>query len=59
MASAAKDILREHTLFTQNSYPDYARPDDGRTFEKGGYIYDNRDVVPYNAYLSAKYEFLI
>lgn len=47
-------LFREHTLFTQNSYPDYARPDNGRTVEKNGYIFDNTDVVPYNPYLAAK-----
>ena len=46
--------FREHTLFTQNDYPDYARPDNGRTVEKNGYIFDNTDVVPYNPYLAAK-----
>jgi hypothetical protein len=46
--------FREHTLSSENGYPDYARPNNGRTVEKNGHIYDNRDVVPYNAYLSAK-----
>jgi hypothetical protein len=46
--------FREHTLFTVDGYPDYARPDDGRTFEKNNHVYDNRDVVPYNPYLVAK-----
>jgi hypothetical protein len=38
----------------ENSYPVYRRRDDGRTFVKGDFEFDNRWVVPYNAYLSAK-----
>ena len=37
------------------SYPKYARPDNGWSFEKCGFVYDNQDVVPYNPYLSVKY----
>ena len=39
-----------------NSYPVYRRRDNGRTFVKGGFEYDNKWVVPYNPYLSAKYD---
>jgi hypothetical protein len=46
--------FREHTVINQNGYPDYARPDNGRTVQKRGHVYDNRDVVPYNPYLVAK-----
>ena len=46
--------FRENTLWNENSYPDYARPDNGRTVQKLGHVYDNRDVVPYNPYLCAK-----
>jgi hypothetical protein len=46
--------FREHTVMNQNGYPDYARPDNGRTVQKRGHVYDNRDVVPYNPYLVAK-----
>jgi hypothetical protein len=47
--------FRETTHFGDDGYPKYARPDNGRFFEKNGNRYDNRDVVPYNPYLSAKY----
>ena len=47
--------FRETTLFGDDGYPQYARPNNGRYFEKNGHRYDNRDVVPYNPYLSAKY----
>jgi hypothetical protein len=46
--------FREHTVMNQNGYPDYARPNNGRTVQKRGHVYDNRDVVPYNPYLVAK-----
>ena len=46
--------FREHTAMNENGYPDYARPDNGRTMRKSGHVYDNRDVVPYNPYLVAK-----
>jgi hypothetical protein len=45
----------ENTQFGEDGYPRYARPNNGRSFEKNGFAYDNRDVVPYNAYLTAKY----
>jgi len=48
-----KDFL-ETTLFGENGYPRYARPNNGHTIEKNGFTYDNRRVVPYNPYLSAK-----
>jgi len=44
------------TVFGDSGYPEYARPDNGRTFtDRRGYIHDNRDIVPHNPYLSAKY----
>ena len=45
----------ETTMFGDDGYPQYARPNNGCYFEKNGHRYDNRDVVPYNPYLSAKY----
>ena len=44
----------QHTIYGENGYPQYARPDNGHTVTKNGHVYDNRDVVPYNPYLSAK-----
>ena len=48
------DEKPEQTVLTEDGYPQYARPNNGRTVEKNGFIYDNRHVVPYNPYLSAK-----
>ena len=39
------------TDIKDNAYPCYARPNDGRQFEKSGYTYTNRNVAPYNAVL--------
>jgi hypothetical protein len=44
------------TLFGHSGYPEYARPDNGRTFkDRKGHSHDNRDIVPHNPYLIAKY----
>jgi hypothetical protein len=46
----------EETIFGENGYPLYARPDNGRTYTNSkGVVFDNRHVVPYNAYFSAKF----
>lgn len=47
----------EQTALHENGYPEVARPDNGRTFSKPGcdYVFTNRDVVPYNAHVLAKY----
>jgi len=45
----------ETTVMDENGYPAYRRRNDGRKFVKDGFEYDNRWVVPYNPYLSAKY----
>ena len=51
-----KEFL-ENTLFGEDGYPQYARPNNGRVFvNRAGYTYTNRDVVPYNPYLSARYD---
>jgi hypothetical protein len=47
--------FRDHTQFGENGYPDYARPNNGVNVTKQGKTYDNRHVVPYNPFLSAKY----
>ena len=46
--------FNENTVYGENGYPQYARPNNGRTVVKNGHEYDNRDVIPYNAYSSAK-----
>jgi len=45
----------EHTSMDQDGYPLYRRHDDNITVIKNGYQFTNRDVVPYNRYLLAKY----
>ncbi|POS86231.1 hypothetical protein EPUL_003290 [Erysiphe pulchra] len=47
----------ETTVFAENSYPEYARPNDGVTWtnRNGNFAFDNRWVVPYNAFLTKKY----
>jgi len=47
--------FREHTLYGENGYPLYARPNNGRTVEKNNFTYDNRYVVPHSPYLSSKF----
>ncbi|POS81847.1 hypothetical protein EPUL_006717, partial [Erysiphe pulchra] len=45
----------EATILGENSYPEYARPNNGVTWEKNGFVFDNRWVVPYNPFLTKKY----
>ncbi|KAK6010959.1 hypothetical protein OSTOST_23967, partial [Ostertagia ostertagi] len=47
--------FRNTTNVEVDGYPEYRRPNDGRTVESGGSILDNRSVVPYNRYLALKY----
>ena len=50
-----KDFCPETSL-GQDGYPEYARPNDGRTYiNSHSHTCDNRDVIPYNPYLSARY----
>ncbi|GFS32967.1 hypothetical protein Acr_00g0025630 [Actinidia rufa] len=42
----------EGTTMDQDGYPIYRRRNDGRVYTVMGQDVDNRDVVPYNAYLS-------
>ena len=44
------------TSVENDGYPIYRRRDNGRVFQKGVTTFSNRDVVPYNPYLSARYE---
>ena len=54
-----KEFSNTTTLGQNASYPDYRRRDDNRVVEKRGKygktFLDNRSVVPYNPYLSQKY----
>ena len=48
------------THLGEDGYPEYARPDNGRTYTNPrGKIFDNCNVVPYDPYLSAKYDYHI
>ena len=45
----------EKTFAAADGYPHYKRHDDGKSLVKNGISLDNRYVVPYNPYLSKKY----
>ena len=45
----------EETILQENSRPVLKRPNNGRTYEKNGDIYDNRSVAPYNRYLLLRF----
>lgn len=47
--------FRNKTAFAVDGYPHYRRSDNGRTIVKGHHEVDNRWVVPYNPYLTKKY----
>jgi Helitron helicase-like domain at N-terminus len=48
--------FQQETLFGDSGYPEYARPDNGRTFiDRKGNLHDNKDIIPHNPYLCAKY----
>jgi hypothetical protein len=51
----------EVTTFRDDGYPELARPDNGRTYTthrpgQPPHTFTNRDVIPYNPFLSAKYD---
>jgi hypothetical protein len=48
--------FRSTTLLTDDGFALYARPQDGTTHEKNGFVFDNRWVVPHNPWLLLKYE---
>jgi hypothetical protein len=45
----------KQTLFDENGFPLYQRSSNGFTVVKGRHEFTNADVVPYNLYLSAKF----
>ncbi len=47
---------REHTSLSEDGFALYARPNNGVTFDKNGFLADNRWVVPYNPELLLKYD---
>ena len=48
--------FNESTSIDENGFPVYRRRDNGVTVEKGGSVFDNGWVVPYNPYLLLRYE---
>jgi len=48
--------FRETTALATDGYPLYKRSDNGRTITIGRHQVDNRWIVPYNTYLSQKYQ---
>ena len=46
--------FNETTIYGEHGYPQYARPNNGRTVRKGDHDYDNRHVVPYHRRSSIK-----
>jgi len=50
-------VFCSETRYGDDGYPEYARPDNGRTYANPkGQTFDNRNVVPYNPFLSARYD---
>lgn len=47
--------FQQETLMTEDGYPAYKRPHDGRSYEVRGRQTDNSWIVPFNPFLSAKY----
>lgn len=45
----------EETIWNEDGYPTYRRRNDGRRVEVRNRVLDNRFVVPYNPYLSKRY----
>ncbi|XP_028073775.1 uncharacterized protein LOC114276182 [Camellia sinensis] len=45
----------ESTTMDQDGYPIYCRRDSGQVYTVRGHEVDNRDVIPYNAYLSKQF----
>ncbi len=46
---------RDHTSLSEDGFALYARPNDGTSFDKKGFLFDNRWVVPYNPILLLKF----
>jgi hypothetical protein len=53
-----KGYLKPFSSSTQldnHGYPHYYRPNDGRAYDVGGFLIDNRWIVPYSPYFPARY----
>lgn len=46
----------DHTIPVPGSYPNYKRPENGRTVVKNGQVFNNSHVVAYNPYFLMRYE---
>ena len=49
-----KEFQEETQFQTGGGYPIYARPENGRTYEKNVFIFDNRWVVSFNSFVIKK-----
>ena len=49
-------VFSAETVLSENGYPQYRRRNDGRVVRVRGAYLDHRWVVPYNPYLSQKYD---
>ena len=47
--------FQENTLLQDGAYPKYRRRDTGEVWMKNGQEFDNRDVFPYNPYLTRRF----
>jgi len=48
----SKAVSGQTLFYGDDGYPEYARPDNGRTFtDRRNNPHDNRDIVPHNPYL--------
>ena len=47
--------FQPQTIIDGDGFPKYKRPNDGRQFQVGTFWADNRYIVPFDPYLSAKY----
>ena len=48
--------FQAETVMSQNGYPIYARPDDGRAYQVRKFMADNQWIVPYNPLLLSRYD---
>ena len=46
--------FQARTVMTRNGYPLYARPNDGRAYNVGKLVADNRWIIPYNPHLLSR-----
>ena len=42
--------FQQHTTMDRDGYPQYARPDDGRSYEVRGFMLDNRWIIPFSPF---------